>query len=64
MKDNFWNTVYIILGSIIAIMVGYILISITMTTKNVDCSLSSRQNADGSYKPLPKQCGEGEENDR
>lgn len=59
MKDNFWSIVYIVLGSIVALMVGYILISIS-SSRSVDCERVTIQHGDNSYKPLPKQCEEGE----
>lgn len=59
MSDKIWTIVYIVLGSIIAIMVGYILISIS-PLRSVDCEKVMSQRSDNNYVPLPKQCEKGE----
>ena len=59
MKDEFWTIVYIVLGSIIAVIVGYILVSL-MPLRSVDCEKVIQQQSDNNYVPLPKQCEKGE----
>jgi len=60
MKDNIWTVIYIILSCIVVMLVAWIMISSSRAAL-VDCDKLVENESDSIYKPLPKQCEEGEE---
>lgn len=53
MKDNIWEIVYIVLGGILAVVIGLCMFEYNRT-RVVDCERIEKRDM------LPKQCKEGE----
>lgn len=61
MKDNVWVIMYVILGSIAALMVVSTLIMLNDRGQfQTPCEELIKINNDNTYAPLPKRCEKGE----
>lgn len=59
MKNSIWTVIYIILSCIVAMLVAWIMITSSKAVL-VDCDKLVENESSSMYKPLPKQCEEGE----
>ena len=59
MKDKIWEATMIILGCIVAIIITWVVLMWGKSIQ-VDCERYEAVKETGSYRPVPKQCEEGE----
>ena len=63
MKDNTWTIIYIVLGSLVALLVGGVMMMLNSREKMypTPCEELIQQNNEHNYVPLPKRCEKGDE---